>query len=565
MRDRLRRIELSAFWRARNRFFALKNALGFSSDAAWDTFELPPAYAAVLDSADPYARWRARNDPRASDLETMRAAARVLAAQPTFAIVIAGASAGAAYERTLTSLRAGVYPHWTLASGATSAADFVCFVDAGDELAPDALFRFAVAIAGDSQIDLLYSDEDSVDENARRFAPNFKPQWSPDTLRSRNYVGDFVAYRRTLVEAVGSLRPEYGSAARYDLLLRVSEVAKRIVHVPHVLYHRAVRTTDTATVARASDDAKRAIAAALERAAEHGTIVDSGAHAFVVRYTGYPSVRASILIPTRDHAEDLERCLGSLFERSTYADFEILLIDNGTRDAAALAVIERFRAADPRLRVLPMDVPFNYSRLNNAAARAATGEVLVLLNNDTEIVTPDWLEALLEQASRPAIGAVGAYLLYPDGFVQHAGVILGIGGVAGHSHRNEPSAQPGYFGALETITNYSAVTAACLAVRKSVFDEVGGLDETLTVAFNDVDFCLRIGRAGYRNVWLPHVVLRHGESRSRGHDVGFGKTRRSLAEQAVMLERWNDLISDDPYYSPHLTRLDESYAIRVEL
>jgi GT2 family glycosyltransferase len=347
--------------------------------------------------------------------------------------------------------------------------------------------------------------------------------------------------------------------------LRATEKARSIVHVPRVLLHRDGSHG-------ASDDpdyaahAGRAIAAALDRRGEAASILASGPGTFVVRYTlrgGAP--RVTIVLPTRDHADDLERCLASVFQRTTYANFELLLVDNGTREAAALETIERYARADARLRVLPMDVPFNYSRLNNAAVREATGEVLVLLNNDTEIVTPDWLEALLEQALRPAIGAVGANLLYPDGRVQHGGVVLGIGGVAGHSHRGYPPGDAGYFGALRTITNYSAVTAACLAVRRSVYDAVGGLDETLTVAFNDVDFCLRIRAAGYRNVWLPHVVLRHGESRSRGHDIGLAKTHRSLAESRVMLDRWHATIDDDPYYSPHLTRLDESYGIRVEV
>ena len=561
MRDRLRRIELSRFWQLRNAFFALKHRLGFSNDTAWEVFELPAAYAALLEERDAYASWRVRQDPRPGDLALMRRSAEAFAAKPTFEIVVSRAE-GDAYEATLASVRAQAYPHWAL-SGTAAASDFVTYVDAGDLLAPDALFAFAAEISRADDTDMVYADEDSVDAAGRRCDPQFKAGWSPETLLSRDYIGKAVAYRRTCVERAGGLRPDSGSAARYDLTLRVSECARRIAHVPRVLYH-ALASEPAAAGSDYTARAKEAIAQALERRGERGTPVATGRNTFAVRYALRREAKVSILLPTRDHADDLERCLTSLFAKTTYADFEVLLIDNGTTQPEALAAIERFRARDSRLRVLKMDVPFNYSLLNNAAEREAAGEYVVLLNNDTEIATPDWLEAMMEQAQRPEIGAVGAHLVYPDGAVQHGGVILGIGGVAGHSHRGAAPAAAGYFDALRTVTNYSAVTAACLMVRKAVYEEAGGLDETLTVAFNDVDFCLRILRCGYRNVWLPHVVLVHGESLSRGHDVGLAKTRRSLSEQRVMLERWSASIADDPYYNVHLTRLDESFAIRVE-
>jgi GT2 family glycosyltransferase len=436
-------------------------------------------------------------------------------------------------------------------------------VRAGDLLAPDALFHMAAAISLGDDVDIVYSDEDSIDDAGVRSDPNFKAQWSPETLRSRNYLGDLVVYRRSLVDRVGEWRAAFGSAAGYDLALRASERARTIAHVARVLYHRKI---DPALAAEGDYPAlaMRALAESVERSAEPARVEPLGPRSFAVRYELAHRPRVSILLPTRDHAEDLERCLASLFSLTTYDDFELIVIDNGTREPAALAVLQQWSTREKRLRVLPMDVPFNYSRLNNVAAATATGEVLLLLNNDTQIVTPDWIEAMLEQALRPAIGAVGANLLYPDGSVQHAGVVVGIGGVAGHSHRAFAPGSAGYFEALRTTTNYSAVTAACLMVRKSLYDEVGGLDESLTVAFNDVDFCLRLRRAGYRNVWLPHVVLVHGESLSRGHDIGLAKTHRSLAEQRTMLERWQATIEDDPYYSPHLTRADESFSIRID-
>ncbi len=561
MRDRLRRVELSRFWQLRNAFFSIKHRLGFSPDAAWEPFEIPPAYATLLETSDPYAQWRVRNDPRPSDLHEARRLSLALARRPTFEIVIEGESASA-YERTRASLEAQAYPFWKLASHTSGPGDFIAYLRAGDLLAPDALFHMAVAISLGDDVDVVYSDEDSIDATGERHAPNFKAQWSPETLRSREYLGDLVVYRRSLFDRVGALRPAFGSAARYDLALRATESARTIAHVARVLYHRS-----SATAPAPSDDyaalATRALAESLDRSGERGRIEALGPRSFAVRYALASRPRVSILLPTRDHPEDLERCLESLFSHTTYDNFELIVIDNGTRDRAALEILER-HARDARVRVMPMDVPFNYSRLNNAAAAVATGEVLVLLNNDTQIVTPDWIEAMLEQALRPAIGAVGANLLYPDGSVQHAGVIVGIGGVAGHSHRAFPAGSTGYFDALRTTTNYSAVTAACLMVRKASYDEVGGLDESLTVAFNDVDFCLRLRSAGYRNVWLPHVVLVHGESRSRGHDIGLAKTHRSLAEQRKMQERWQATIACDPYYSPHLTRADESFSIGIE-
>ncbi len=562
MRDRLRRIELSRFWQIRNAFFAIKHRLGFSSDSSWDVFEIPPAYAAILDEADPYAAWRARNDPRPGDLAQMRRAAAAFANAPSFGVVVCG-EAGAAYDDTLVSLRQQAYPHWRAVGEHDRSADFVTYVDAGDRLAPDALFAYAVEIAAAPDVDVVYADEDSLGPDGLRAQPQFKPDWSPETLLSRDYVGKAVAFRSTLLDRTGGLRPHFGPAARYDLTLRATEVARTIAHAARIVYHGRIAAPPDVD-STYTERAREAIAEALERRGEAGRPQPTGPSTFVVRYAIASAGKVSILLPTRDHPADLERCLTSLFGRTTYRNFELLLVDNGTADAAALAVIERFRAADARMRVLPMDVPFNYSLLNNRAARQASGEYVVLLNNDTEVVTPDWLEAMMEQAQRPQIGAVGAHLLYPDGFVQHGGVVLGIGGVAGHSHRGVAPGAAGYFEALRTATNYAAVTAACLMVRKAVFDEAGGLDETLTVAFNDVDFCLRVLRAGYRNVWLPHVVLTHGESRSRGHDVGLRKTHRSLVEQRLMMRRWDGIIAHDPYYSPHLTRLDESYAIRVE-
>ncbi len=270
------------------------------------------------------------------------------------------------------------------------------------------------------------------------------------------------------------------------------------------------------------------------------------------------------MIPTRDHGDDVDRCLTSIFENeSAYKDFEVLLVDNGSRDAASLAVFERWRNTDERVRVTPYDVPFNFSQINNYAVRQSSHPYVLLLNNDTQVLTPDWLVAMVEQMQRPSIGAVGAMLLYPDDTVQHAGVVIGIGGVAGHSHKYVRRDDPGYFSMLQATTNYSAVTGACLGIRRNVYEEVGGLDEELAVAFNDVDFCLRVGAAGYRNIYLPHVRLRHFESKSRGLETTPEKIARFHAECEIMKRRWNVDRFSDPCYSPNLTRDSEDMSIKL--
>jgi len=389
--------------------------------------------------------------------------------------------------------------------------------------------------------------------------PFFKPHASPDTLRSRDVVGRGAIVRLRLVREIGGFRAEFGDAVEYDLMLRASERTQAIAHVERVLYHRD-------GVPTFGEAGARAVMESLVRTDEPGTVsqIEAPVPTYRVRYHLRERKFVSIVVPTRDHADDLELCLRSIFERSTYADFEVLIVDNDTKDPRARDVIAEWAARDGRVRVLSMPIPFNYSKLNNAAITTARGDYIVLLNNDTEVLTPDWLEAMMEQAQRPAIGAVGASLIFPDRSVQHGGVILGIGGVAGHSHRFANPDSAGYFGALRAISNYAAVTAACFMVRREAYDRVGGLDETLTVAFNDVDFCLRLHELGLRNVWLPHVVLVHGESKSRGSDLGIAKTRRSIREETVMLERWSGMIARDPYYNVNLTRRSEDFAIRTD-
>ncbi len=349
----------------------------------------------------------------------------------------------------------------------------------------------------------------------------------------------------------------------------MTEQTTRIHHIPKVLYHWRVHSASTASDSAikpyAGIAAERALNDALVRRNEPGVAssLPDCPGTYAVRYQIKSPGLVSVIIPTRDHGEDVDRCLTTLFEKTTYENFEIVLVDNGSTDLDSLAIFERWARKDTRIRIVPYDVPFNYSQINNYAVKHSKGPYLLFLNNDTEIITPDWMEAMVEQAQRPGIGAVGALLLYPDGSVQHAGVVIGIGGVAGHSHKYYPGDAHGYFSALKAINNYSAVTGACLMVRREVFNGVGGFDETLAAAFNDVDFCLKLRESGYRNVYLPHVRLYHHESKSRGVETTPEKQARFQHEVRTMIDRWRPSEAPDPCYSPNLTLERENLAIRI--
>jgi GT2 family glycosyltransferase len=446
--------------------------------------------------------------------------------------------------------------------------EFVALMDHDDLLAPNALYAIALHLNAHPDTDFVYTDEDMIDDvTGVRNSPHFKPDWSPDSLLSRMYVGHLSVYRRTMFEAVGGFRTGFEGSQDWDLALRVTERTDRIHHIPEVLYHWRQHAESTSanidSKPYAAISAELAINEAVARRNESGRAVPvpDTPGTFIVRYKLPKRRRASIVIPTRDHGADVDRCLRSIFSRSSYGDFETILVDNGSTDPASLATFERWKASEPRVKVLRVDEPFNFSRINNAAVRIATGDLLVFLNNDTEIRTGDWLEVMAEQAERPSIGAVGAMLLFPDDTVQHAGVIVGIAGLAGHGHKNFTHGDYGHYMMLRAVNNYSAVTAACLMVQREKFDRVGGFDETLAVAYNDVDLCLKLRAAGYYNVWLPHAVLYHFESKSRGADIDETKGKRLAAEAAIVRARWRIGEIDDPHYNPNFTLEREDYSV----
>ncbi len=454
---------------------------------------------------------------------------------------------------------------------AIARGELIALLEHDDTLAPDALLHMVDALAEAPEAIFAYSDEDALDERGERCDPHFKPQWNPEYLLSGNYVGHLVVARTDAVRAQGGLRVGYEGSQSHDLLLRLTDEARsgQVVHVPHVLYHgrrsAGFTAAGTDTKPNAAGAGLRAVADAAVRRGIAAEVrhVDGVAFGYrLVRALPVPPPKVSIIMPTRDGGSVLARAVDGVLAGTDYANLELLLIDNGSTCEQTLGVLAR-AAEDPRVQVLRDDSPFNFSALNNRAAAKARGDVFVLLNDDVEVLPDqaDWLRELASYALVPEIGCVGAKLLYPDGTVQHGGVILGIGGVARHAHKRFPAAHCGYFGRLQLTHALSAVTAACLAVRRDVWEAMGGLDEGLAVAFNDVDFCLRVREAGYRNVFTPHAVLVHHESVSRGSDHTPARRERFTREVRFMAERWGDALLRDPYYSRHLTLDHEDFAI----
>jgi GT2 family glycosyltransferase len=450
--------------------------------------------------------------------------------------------------------------------------EFIALLDHDDALAPHALFAIVEAIQRRPQIQIIYSDEDKLSPDGRRCDPFFKPDWSADLLYSQNYICHLTLYRRSLVNHVGGFRPGFEGSQDYDLLLRclehLSNPASQILHVPQILYHWRQAPGSTAS---GHVNKGYASAAALRALQEHMDRTSPGVVMRIVepgiyrahRPVSEPIPLVSLIIPTRDSHDLLRTCIGSILSKTTYPNYEILIVDNQSSCIQTLTYIRQLsETSNGKVRVLSHDKPFNYSAINNTAAQHAEGSLLGLINNDVEVISPEWLTEMVSHAIRPVVGCVGPKLYYPDGSLQHAGVVLGIGGVAGHSHKYQHGSSKGYFGRLLTTNNLSAVTGAALLVRKSVFKEVGGLDEyELTVAFNDVDFCLKVRQAGYVNVFTPFAELYHHESKTRGKDDSPEKLARFARECKVMSVRWGDLLKDDPYYNPNLTLLDESYEL----
>ncbi|WP_436295664.1 MULTISPECIES: glycosyltransferase family 2 protein [unclassified Variovorax] len=450
---------------------------------------------------------------------------------------------------------------------ALASGEWIVLLDHDDLLAPHALYCVAREIVEHPEARMIYSDEDTIDARGWRSHPYFKPDWNPDLFRSQNMFSHLGAYQKRLVEGVGGFREGFEGSQDYDLALRCMERlnSAQIRHIPRVLYHWRAHDQSTAQ----SADAKPYAQAAAERALnEHfgragvSAVAEAVPQGYCVRY-GLPELPplVTLIIPTRNAEALVRQCVESIVARTAYPNYEILLVDNGSDDPEALAYFASLDA-QPGFAVLRDDRPFNYSALNNFAVSRAQGEFVALVNNDIEVISPEWLAEMVSIAMQPGVGAVGAKLLYPDRTLQHAGVLLGVGGIAGHAHKHFEAWQPGYGGRAQLIQSFSAVTAACMVVRKSLYEQVGGLDEQhLPVAYNDVDFCLRLREAGYRNVWTPYAELLHHESATRGADITAEARERFEMESAYMRQRWGELLAADPAYNPNLTLDHEGFGL----
>ena len=452
--------------------------------------------------------------------------------------------------------------------------DYIALLDHDDILHPCALWYTAQAIV-EQGADFVYTDEATFEgkvENVVLY--HFKPDFMLDNLRSNNYICHLTTFSKVLMEqAGGGERAEYNGSQDYDLFLRLTEKARKIAHIPHALYYWRSSPNSTASDISAKTYCIDAGIAALKAhyarcgvAVDDVTLIPGTPGYYKTDYTMAHPGRVSILIPTCDHIRDLETCVESIYARTTYPDFEILLIENNSKEEQTFRSYERMQKEHPdTLKVLTWQGKgFNYSALNNFGARYATGEYLLLLNNDTEVITPGWLEEMVMYAQQKRVGCVGAKLLYPDDTIQHAGVGFGIGGVAGHLHKYFPATSDGYMGRLNYVQDVYGDTAACLLIRKEIYDEVHGLDESYAVAFNDVDFCVRVREAGYTNVFTPFAQLYHYESKSRGMEDNPEKQKRFQGEVLRFQARWGDLLAKgDPCTNPNFDIQREDFALKI--
>ncbi len=544
-----------------------------------------------------YRRWlRSQNVAQACRLAIGKQVAASNLRVPISLLLWAEGGAIHHLKSTIASVRRQIYPYWELRviaegtvakelerwlgdlscsdaririAGAESGVDalnsalkrcsgqFFGLLSPGDRLTELALFFIADAVsAGD--VDLAYGDD--VQRDGRSVEPFFKPRWDPELILGRDYFNGLGIFRSRLAIESGGFETTLEEAGAWDLLLRCVErvSSQRIRHIPRLLCHRANGLVTSST---------EACVAAISR-----HLARTGQSAKVVPHPHLPGMcktkfalsserpLVSIVIPTRDRRDLLEPCVRGILERTGYRNFELIIVDNQSGDASTLSYLSQLTRSG-RAQVLRYDRMFNWSAINNLAVRFAQGDIIALLNNDIEVLGDSWLEEMVAIAVRPGIGAVGAMLIYPDRTVQHAGIVVGLGGIAGHPHRTARYDDGGYQGRLQLMQNYSAVTGACLVVKKARYLEVGGMDEDLAVAYNDVDFCLKLRDKGYRNIWTPDAVLLHKESASRGYEDDPAKKARLAREAAKVSQKWAHWIEDDPCYNPNLSLLSDDFRV----
>lgn len=437
--------------------------------------------------------------------------------------------------------------------------DFVVLTDHDDLLSPEALYQCAKAVQKEPQTDVIYSDEDKVDMSGKKFfEPHFKSDYNIDLLCTMNYICHLFVVRKDVMERAGLFESCYDGAQDHDFILRCTEKAEHIVHIPKVLYHWRCHAQSTSenpeSKLYAFENGCKAVKAHYDRIGIPAEVEQGPFYGmYRTHYLWKEQPLVSILIPNKDYVADLKKCMDSIEEKSTYRNFEFIIVENNSTEEETFAYYKEIEKRD-NVRVLYYKEDFNYSRINNFGAKEANGEYVLLLNNDTEMIEPDSIKEMLDVCMRPDVGIVGAKLIFEDNTIQHAGVIIGFGGVAGHAFIGQDRDDNGYFSRIISVQDLSAVTAACLMVRRSVFDEVEGLNEEFKVAFNDIDFCLKVRKAGYLVVYNPYAQFYHYESKSRGQEDSADKVARFQQEIGLFGERWGELLEHgDPYYNPNLT------------
>ncbi|MGQ0828483.1 MAG: glycosyltransferase family 2 protein [Bacteroidota bacterium] len=552
-----------------------------------------------------YEIWFDRHYPKAEQLEQYRKELESFEFKPTISIILPVYNPPIVFfKKAIDSVKQQVYPHWELcisddlspaeeirdlikeyatndkrikyffrktnghiSENSNSAlelatGEYISLLDHDDVLSPDALFQNVKALNADKTIDMLYSDEDKIDSKGNHLSPHFKQDWCPDSFLSRNYICHFSVFKKEIIKEVGGFRTGFEGSQDYDLLLRITEKAKNIHHIPKILYHWRLHLDSTSLSTNAKPYAYLAGVKAIQEALErrgikgHASLIENSPGFYRIRYEIFNRGKVSIIIPSKNKADLCEVIISSVFKLTDYPDYEIILVNNNSSEQSFFDMVKKWEKLHPeRFRCITDNGDFNFSRLMNTGAKNAKGEYLLLLNNDTKVIHSDWMTAMVEQAQFKKTGAVGARLLYSNNTIQHAGVIIGLGGIAEHHHVRFDNDEAGYYNFLVTTTNYSAVTAACLMVRKDVFIESEGFDEQLAIEFNDVDFCLKLKNKGYDNICLPHVSLYHYESISRGHPHKTKKSyERHIRDSFLFKSRWQKYIDHDPCYSPHFSR-----------
>ena len=561
----------------------------------------------LLDDRDAYEIWVNRNALSDTEKQEMLRKSEGFARRPLVSIVTPVYRTDPTdLERCVESVFAQIYPNWELCliddgskdasltkaleafaakeprvktialdknsgiAGATNAGieaatgDYVAFLDHDDEIAPQALFEVVRTVNANPKLNVLYSDEDKVDPEGNRFGHFFKPDWSPDLIHGMNYACHFLVVKRDLLNRIDGLRRGFDGAQDYDLILRLSEKTNAIKRINGVLYHWRAAAGSTAidvgNKPAASDAGRRALEDHVARTNLDAEVLETGPGRYRVRYRVQGEPRVSILIPTGGRIDRLDKAIGSVFDETNYPHYEIVVIDNSSDDRTR-ELVERYESSKRAIRRLDYQgEEFNFSRLCNSASREVEEDFLLFLNDDITVIAREWLTAMVEHAQRETVGAVGARLLFPDRQIQHAGVVLGVFGTAGHCFKGIDADEQHYGDLPELVRNCLAVTAACLLVDRKRFWKVGGFDEeNLPIAFQDVDFCLKLHEAGYRNIYTPHAELYHHEASSKSD----AQYTPSDPEVAYMRSRWGKYIEDDPYYNPHLTREGEDFSLRL--